>query len=176
MVYHVSITMNHEINNRLLSPGTPVITHNRATILWLFCFYCINITFNFFHFILQILIANLISCGAFNIQACSRNCIDHCLIVRTTISCIKWYCIVEKEVRNGSSNFFNILRWEHAFDWFLLQWEHVRINTTDMNFSFSSGKTPPQSIFDPWSWRLWTTVTIFCITLCLSPCHFMTLS
>jgi len=144
MVYYVSITINHEIYNRHLSSGTPAITHDRAAILLPFCFYWSNITFYFFHFLLQILIANLISCGALDIRACLRNCINHCLIVRATISCIEWYCIVEEEFRNGFFNFFNILRWEHAFDWFLLRWEHVRINTTDRNFSFSRGKTPPQ--------------------------------
>ena len=120
MVYHSSITINHEIDDRLSSPRTSTITHDCVPIYRSFSLQCCYIYLKLLHLLLQICVSNLVSHGTFDPWTYFCYGINHWLIVRLTINYIKGYCIKEKEFRNSFTHFFHAFSRKQAFYWFLL--------------------------------------------------------
>ena len=108
MIYHISITVCHEINDWMFCSSTSAITHDCAPICFPFVFYGTDVLVNICHFLIQIFTSNLFYCWPINSRSNTSNCVNHRLIIRTTINRMKWYDIKMKKFCNCLTNFFDI--------------------------------------------------------------------
>ena len=80
------------------------------------------------------------------------------MIVRPTISCIKGIALKKQEFRNSFTHFLHAFNKDKFFYWFLLWWEHVRINSFWRYVSsFSYTEAMYRSMLNLNTRRLWET-------------------